>query len=254
MGRLDGKVAIVTGGGGDFGSATCRRFVAEGARVCVADVDQDRGRSVAEELGAAAFAVRCDHTVRAEADAAVAETVSRWGTLTTLFNNAGVVWTGKFDTLDAAGLQRLLTVDLVGMAEMTQAALPALRRHAVAEPHAGAVILFMSSGLGLRGAPGTSGYAIAKHGVTGLMRSLAQELGPENIRVNGLAPGIADTAGMRAAWAAPDEALRTFRERTPLRRNVEPIDIANAALYLVSDEARNIHSVSFPVDGGIYGL
>jgi NAD(P)-dependent dehydrogenase (short-subunit alcohol dehydrogenase family) len=254
MGRLEGKVAIVTGGGGDFGSATCRRFVAEGARVCVADIDEDRGRSVADDLGDAAFFVRCDHTQRSQADAAVKETVSRWGTLTTLFNNAGRVWTGMFDTVDGPGLQQLLTVDLVGMVEMTQAALPALRRHAAAATHAGAAILFMSSGLGLRGAPGTSAYAMAKHGVTGLMRSLAQEIGPENIRVNSLAPGIADTAGMRAAWAAPDEALRTFRERTPLRRNVEPIDVANAALYLVSDEARNIHSVSFPVDGGIYGL
>jgi NAD(P)-dependent dehydrogenase (short-subunit alcohol dehydrogenase family) len=254
MGRLDGKVAIVTGGGGGFGSSTCRRFVAEGARVCIADVDEDRGRAVASDLGDAAFFVRCDHTSRTDAEAAVAQTIYRWGSVTTLFNNAGYVWTGKFDALDTAELQRILTVDLVGMAEMTRATLPALRSHAEAEPHAGAVILFMSSGLGLRGAPGTSGYAVAKHGVTGLMRSLAQELGPENIRVNSLAPGIADTAGMRAAWASPDEALRTFRDRTPLRRNVEAVDIANAALYLVSDEARNIHSVSFPVDGGIYGL
>lgn len=253
MGRLDGKVAIVTGGGGDFGGTTCRRFVTEGARVCVADVDEERGQAVAKELGADAIFVRCDHTVRADVQSAVGATLSRWATLTTLFNNAGIVWTGSFDDLDAETLQRVISVDLMGMVLMTQAALPALREHAKSEPHAGAVILLMSSGLGLRGAPGTSAYAIAKHGVTGLMRSLGQELGPQNIRVNSLAPGIADTAGMRAAWRSPDEALRNFRDRTPLRRNVEPIDVANAALYLASDEARNIHSVSLAVDGGIYG-
>ncbi|HUY56370.1 MAG TPA: SDR family oxidoreductase [Candidatus Micrarchaeaceae archaeon] len=254
MGRLDGKVAIITGGAGDFGAAASRRFVAEGCRVCVADIDADRGNELARELGEAAFFATCDHTdARAAADA-VAQTVSRWGKLTTLFNNAGIIWSGDFDAADDAVFARVLEVDLMGVVRMTHAALPALRDNATRDTQAGSSVLITSSGLGLRGAPGTSAYAVAKHALVGLMRSLGQELGPENIRVNALCPGASDTAGMRAAWPAPDETLRNFKDRTPLRRNVEPLDVANAAVFLASDEARNIHSHSLAIDGGIYGL
>lgn len=254
MARLDGKVAIITGGAGDFGAAASRRFVAEGCRVCISDIAVERGQELARELGAQAFFAACDHTDSEAVANVVRQTVSRWGGLSTLFNNAGIIWSGPFDAADDAVFDRLLNVDLMVVVRMTHAALPALREHAARDRHAGSAILITSSGLGLRGAPGTSAYAVAKHALVGLMRSLGQELGPENIRVNALCPGASDTAGMRAAWPSPDETLINFRDRTPLRRNVEPLDVANAAVFLASDEGRNIHSHSLAIDGGLYGL
>lgn len=252
---LEGKTAIITGAASGIGAASARRFVAEGACVVIADVDESGAGRLAVELGECARAIRCDHANAADCEAAVNLAVSTWGRIDILFNNAGIGWTGEFADCDAATLERLLLIDLAGPWRMTLAALPQLLAAAERNP-AGAALLFMSSGLGLHGRPMTSAYAAVKHGVVGLMRSLAQEFGPRNLRVNAVCPGIVDTQMVRSttgAWGSPEEAMERVRLNTPLRRNATPDDVAAAAAFLCSDLAAAIHCVALPVDGGGHG-
>jgi 3-oxoacyl-[acyl-carrier protein] reductase len=182
----------------------------------------------------------------------VAVAIDRFGGLDVLFNNAGIGWTGSFAAADESAIHRVLDADLVGPMKMTQAALPALRTAAAARAD-GAAIVFTASGLGLHGRAMISLYSVAKHGIIGLARSLALELGQENIRVNAVCPGIVDTQMVRnttGAWGEVDTVLERFRQSTPLQRNAEPIDIANAALFLASAEARMITGTALLVDGG----
>jgi 3-oxoacyl-[acyl-carrier protein] reductase len=253
-GRLHNKVAIVTGGASGFGAETVRRFAEEGARVVIADIDADRGAALVEQLGEEVVFARCDHSRRDDAASTVATATERWGRLDILFNNAAIGWSGGVDDVDDEALERVLEIDLVGPLRMTQAALPSLRASALEAPEIGSVLLFTASGQGLYGTARQSVYVAAKHGVIGWMRSLAQDLGPEGIRVNAICPGISDTPAMRAGTLAvkadPDELLESYRVTTPLRRLITPRDIANAALFLASDEARSIHGLPLVVNAG----
>jgi Dehydrogenases with different specificities (related to short-chain alcohol dehydrogenases) len=255
MGLLEGKSVVITGAAGGIGAASARFFVQAGARVVLADVDGDRAGTLAQELGDRARALRCDHTNPRDCAGAVSLAVEAWGKLDVLFNNAGTGWTGEFASCDAETFERLMAVNLMGPWRMTQAALPHLLAAAEKNP-CGASLLFMSSGLGLHGRPMTSGYTMVKHGIVGLMRSLAQEFGPRNLRVNALCPGIVDTAMARAttgAWGPPEEAIERVRLNTPLRRNATPEAVAATAAFLCSDLASAIHCVALPVDGGGHG-
>ncbi|BBK41679.1 oxidoreductase [Allostella vacuolata] len=251
--RLAGRVALVTGGASGLGEATVRRFHAEGAWVMIADIDAPRGKSLARHLGDGAAFIACDHTDRAQNEAAVAAAEAEFGGLDILHNNAGGPFAGAFETADDATLERVVGVNLMGAMKMTQAALPALRRAGAARP-AGAVILFTSSLQGIKAKPNFSIYTVAKHGIVGLTRSLALELAPANIRVNAVCPTVTETPmlphflpGMADDM---DEARRRFRATIPLGRMPEPEDTANAALFLASDEARMLTGVALPVDGG----
>ncbi|MCC7273769.1 MAG: glucose 1-dehydrogenase [Alphaproteobacteria bacterium] len=253
MSRLAGRVALVTGGASGLGEATVRRFRAEGARVMVADIDAARGAALAAALGEGVRFVRCDHTRRAENEAAVAATLAAFGSLDILHNNAGGPFAGAFESADDATLERVVAVNLMGVMKMTQAALPALRDAAKAR-ESGAAILFTSSLQGIKARPNFSIYTVAKHGIVGLVRSLALELAPAGIRVNAICPTVTETPmlpkflpGMADDMA---EARRRFRATIPLGRMPEPVDTANAALFLASDEARLITGVALPVDGG----
>lgn len=252
MKRLDGRVVLITGGGSGIGAACARRYAAEGALVAVGDINLDSAQAVAAELGG--VAIECDHTRTDDCGQAVAATLTRFGRLDVLHNNAGVGWTGKFDDADEAAMRRVLDGVLLGPMLMTHAALPALRASSLRSGD-GAAILFTASGLGLHGKPSISLYSAAKHGVIGLMRSLALELGAENIRVNAVCPGVVDTPLMRATtggWGTPEQALEMFRGVTPLKRNSTPQDIAASAAFLVSGDARNITGCALLVDGGAH--
>lgn len=250
--RLEGKVAIITGAGNGFGEATARRFVEEGCRVVATDIRADNSQSLSADLGDACVFVQGDHCSDADNRRVVDTAIGRWGKIDILFNNAGIGWTGDFDATDDALLERMLDTNLKGPWRMTQAALSALRHSAADKPQEGSVLLFTSSGLGLYGFKQSSAYATSKHGVIGLMRSLAHELGPQNIRVNAICPGIADTAVGRgtSAWGSPEKVFERLRLGTPLQRLIEPIDVANAALFLACSEGRSIHNVTLRVDGG----
>jgi NAD(P)-dependent dehydrogenase (short-subunit alcohol dehydrogenase family) len=250
--RLAGKVVLLTGGASGIGAACARRYAAEGAQVVIADLNQAGAAALAQELGS--LALGCDHTDAAACAAAVAASVARFGRIDILHNNAGVGWTGAFGGTDEAAMRRVLDGALLGPMLMTRAALAELRRTAGAGPD-GAAILFTASGLGLHGKPMISLYSAAKHGIVGLMRSLALELGGENIRVNAVCPGVVDTPMMRSTtggWGTPEAALEMFRSVTPLKRNSTPEDIAAAAAFLVSRDARNVTGAAFLVDGGAH--
>jgi NAD(P)-dependent dehydrogenase (short-subunit alcohol dehydrogenase family) len=241
---------VVTGAASGIGAACARRYAAEGASVVIGDVDLESAQRVAGDIGGAA--VHCDHTDPAHCAALVAAALERFGRLDALHNNAGVGWTGRFDAAPPAKARELFEVLLMGPIQMTQAAMPALRRSAATGD---ASVLFTASGLGLHGRPLVSIYAAAKHGIVGLMRSLALELGPEGIRVNAVCPGIVDTPMVRAttgAWGATDQVLESFRCAAPLRRAVTPDDIAASAAFLLSDDARNVTGTALLVDGGAH--
>jgi 3-oxoacyl-[acyl-carrier protein] reductase len=256
--RISGKVAIITGGAGGIGSATVRRFVEEGARVGIADVDEARGRALADELGDTALFLRCDHGSADDCRAAVAAVVARWGQLDVLFNNAGIGWTGTFDEVDDSQVAAVLRANLVGPILMTRAALPALRQRAQAlrPQDISPVVLFTASGLGLHARPAVSLYTVSKHGIVGMMRSLALDEGPNNLRVNAICPGIVETPLMYRTMARLGDArtiLERSRQEAPLKRIADTSDVANAAVFLASDEAKAIHGACLVVDGGVHG-
>jgi len=253
MTRLAGKIALVTGAGSGLGRAVAIRFAAEGAKVVVTDVDETRGAAVAKEIGGNAAFIRVDHTSTEQDDRAVAFAVETFGGLDIVHNNAGGPFTGPFEEVDDATLERVLRVNLFGVMQMTRAALPHLRASAKRNP-AGAALLFTSSLQGLKAKPNFSLYTVAKHGIVGLVRSLALELAPQNIRVNALCPTVVATPMLEAFLPGMagdhDEAMKRFRATIPLARMPEPEDVAAAALFLVSDEARMITGIALPVDGG----
>jgi 3-oxoacyl-[acyl-carrier protein] reductase len=252
-GRLAGRVALVTGAGSGIGQAVAERFAAAGAKVVVTDIAEDRGRAVASGIGASAAFIRCDHTVSADNERAVQFAQDTFGQLDIVHNNAGGPFTGAFETVDDAALERVLRINLFGVMQMARAAIPALRESAKKNP-AGAVLLFTSSLQGLKAKPNFSLYTVAKHGIVGLVRSLALELAPQNIRANAICPTVIDTPMLQAFLPGMannrDEAMNRFRATIPLARMPEPSDAANAALFLASDEARMITGVALPVDGG----
>ncbi len=253
MNRLARKVALVSGAGSGLGRAVAERFAAEGAKVVVADIDAERGRAVAAKIGADAAFIHCDHTASDDNARAVAFAVDVFGALDIVHNNAGGPFTGAFEGIDDATLDRVLRTNLFGVMQMTRAALPHLRESAKHNP-AGSSLLYTSSLQGLKAKPNFSLYTVAKHGIVGLVRSLALEFAPQNIRVNALCPTVVATPMLHAFLpgmaADPEEAMKRFRATIPLGRMPEPEDVASAALFLVSDEARIITGVALPVDGG----
>lgn len=253
MSRLAGKVVLVTGAGSGLGRAVAERFAAEGAKVVVTDLNAERGGAVAAGIGAHAAFIPCDHTASDDDARAVAFAVERFGCLDIVHNNAGGPFTGPFEAIDDATLDRVLRTNLFGVMQMTRAALPHLRESAKRNP-AGSSLLYTSSLQGLKAKPNFSLYTVAKHGIVGLVRSLALELAPHNVRVNALCPTVVATPMLEAFLPGMatdrDEAMSRFRATIPLARMPEPEDVASAALFLVSDEARMITGVALPVDGG----
>jgi 3-oxoacyl-[acyl-carrier protein] reductase len=255
--RLKDRVALITGGASGLGEATARRFAEEGARVMIADIDDARGAAVAKSIGDAndgrAAYVHCDHTDRAQCAAAVAQTLARFGHLDILHNNAGGPFAGPVESADDRTLDRVIGVNLVGVFKMTQEALPALRESGK-RIAGGAVILFTSSLQGIKARPNYTVYTASKHGIVGLVKGLSLELAGANIRVNAICPTVTETAMLPKFLPGMaddmEEARKRFRATIPLGRMPEPVDTANALLFLASDEARMITGVALALDGG----
>jgi NAD(P)-dependent dehydrogenase (short-subunit alcohol dehydrogenase family) len=250
--RLKEKVVIVTGGASGIGEACVRRFLAEGAAVVIADIDDARGRSLSAQLGERTRFIHADHTVKEQVDAAVALAESAFGSLDVLHNNAAAPHRGPLDSIDEGTLRRVLDVNLLGPFLMTQAALPALRRSAAR--HGQASVIFTASIQSVMVRPNFTLYGATKHGVGGLVGSLALELAAEGIRVNGICPGSVDTPLLRDIAASTgdlEQGLAAFREGVPMRRLIGTADVAAAAALLASADAAMITGVMLPVDGGI---
>ncbi|WP_322797227.1 glucose 1-dehydrogenase [Tepidiforma sp.] len=254
MGSLEGQVAVVTGGASGIGEQTVRTFVEAGARVVIADVQEERGHHLAEALGTQASFLRTDVAEEAQVAAAVDHAVSRWGRLDVMFNNAGFGGvSGPIDELDLAEYDRTMAVLLRGVF--------AGAKHAarVMKPARRGVILNTASVAGLQAGFGPAVYSAAKAAVAHLSRCLAVELAEFGIRVNAICPGVTVThiftAPMGLSGAAAEAVLpridAALASWAPLGRSGQPADIANAALWLASDAASYVTGQAIVVDGGL---
>lgn len=245
--RLKDQVAIVTGAASGFGAEIARQYIAEGAKVAVADINGAGAQSVAAALGANAIAVTCDVTKRADIDALVKTTVERFGKLDIVVNNAG--WTHKNQPLldvDEATFDRVYDINVKSIFFMVHAVVPLMRKARRG------VILNVGSTAGIRPRPGLTWYNSSKGAVNLMSKSLAVELGADNIRVNAICPVMGATGLLEAFMGMPDtpENRKKFIATIPMGRLSTPLDIAKAAVFLASDDAEFITGVEFPVDGG----
>jgi NAD(P)-dependent dehydrogenase (short-subunit alcohol dehydrogenase family) len=248
-GRFDGRVAIVTGGGGGLGRATARRLAAEGGAVVVADIATDAAREVADELtseGASAIAITADVAEEDAVRALVASAVDRFGRLDVLHNNAADLGLGG-DDLDLTGLEvavwdRRMAVNVRSMMLACKYAVPAMRATG------GGVIVNMASVSGLLGADTNASYGVSKAAVVGLTRYVATMYGREGIRCVAVAPSLVLTP----ALAGIGERRRAqFAAERLLPWAIEPDELAGIIAWLASDEARSITGQTIVVDGGL---
>ncbi len=248
MGRLDGKVALITGGARGMGKSHVRHFVAEGARVVFGDVLDDKGACVADGLGRQACRY-VHHDVTSEADwsAAVATATEAFGGLDVLVNNAGVLQFASIAEMPLADFRRILEVNAVGCW---------LGMKAVIEPMkaaGGGSIVNVSSIEGFTGAAGLSAYSASKFAVRGMTKAAAQELGQFGIRVNSVHPGGVLTRMTLERATAPQAAAdgEAFLKSLPISRMAEPIEISRLVAFLASDDSSYSTGSEFVADGGV---
>jgi NAD(P)-dependent dehydrogenase (short-subunit alcohol dehydrogenase family) len=257
-GRLEGKVAIITGGGSGLGEASCIRFAQEGAHVLVADINQKAAAEVASGLTAAGYSaasVETDVTSEERTADMAATAIERFGDIDIIYCNAGIVGVGNAMDLKMKDWDRVIAVMLTGVWLSMKAVLPTM----VAKG-SGSIVNQASVG-GVVGVAGIFPYAAAKAGVIGLSRQAAIDFASKGVRVNSICPGtvptplVVGTYEQRAGIGVADgltveEALMVTKSKHPLGDLGEPVDIANMALFLASDEAKWITGQSFIVDGG----
>ena len=242
--RLSGKVALITGGAQGLGAAIARRFREEGARVFVADLNAPEGERTAHALDGAVF-LRLDVTSEESWKAAIAAVLERARRLDVLVNNAGINIRKDIEEMPAESLDAMLAVNVKGPFLGIKHALPALRASG------GGTILNMSSICGLVGHKYTNeAYTTTKGALTLLTRSVATRYAKDNIRCNSVHPSTVDTPLVREVLRDPERRAERFGE-VPLGRLATAEDVANAFVFLASDEASFINGVSFPVDGGL---
>ncbi|MER7687117.1 SDR family oxidoreductase [Streptomyces sp. NPDC097610] len=238
--RFQDKVAIVTGAGQGIGEGYARALAAEGARVVVAELNEEQGERVAKEIGDAALFVKVDVADPASAEAMAAAVLAEFGRIDYLVNNAAIFHSMRRDGLTTVPLDylnRFLQVNLMGALHCTRAVVPHM-------PEGGAIVNQSSTAAWLGGGY----YGLAKAGINSLTASLAAELGGKNIRVNGIAPGPTDTDATRSI--VPKEFQEQMTNSLAIKRMGTPEDLAPAVLFLLSDEARWLTGQVVSVDGG----
>jgi NAD(P)-dependent dehydrogenase (short-subunit alcohol dehydrogenase family) len=251
MARLDSKVAVITGGESGIGLATARLFVAEGARVHLAGLRRDALAAAVDELGAGSASWSLtDVTVEEQVASALAQAAEPSGGLDIIFSNAGI--SGEIAPIPEYSTEvfrRVIDVHVLGAF--------LLLKHGLGYLRDGGSVIINSSVVGLISDAGISGYATAKHGQVGLMRTAAKEAAARGIRVNSIHPGPTDTEFQRAietaATGAPaDVAAQLFDARIPLARHACPDEIARSVLYLASSDSSFVTGATLTVDGGMH--
>lgn len=249
--RLKDRVTLVTGGAAGIGKATAEAFAREGARVVFCDVNENAGRVLAEKLGPEAGFYPVDVADRKAVQRWVDEVITRYGRVDVLVNNAGILRDGLLVKMKDGNLARqmaeedfdlVVSINLKGVFNCTQAVVPFMIRQG------GGVILNATSIVGMDGNLGQTNYIAAKAGVIGMTKVWSRELGRFNIRVNAVAPGFTATEILDSM---PEKVLKAMKDRTPLGRMGQPAEIANAYLFLASDEASFITGAVLRVDGGM---
>lgn len=249
--RLKDKVTLVTGGAAGIGKATALRFAEEGAKVVICDVNEEAGQALLPELGPEARFYKVNVADRQEVQAWVDDVVAHYGRVDVLINNAGILRDGLFvrvkdgqlvKQMEEAAWDAVIAVNLKGVFNCSQAVAPVMIKQG------GGVIVNASSVVGLYGNFGQTNYVASKAGVIGMTKVWARELGRYNIRVNAVAPGFIMTEMVQQM---PENILNDMKSHTPLGRLGEPRDIANAYLWLASEEAAFVTGATISVDGGI---
>ncbi len=249
--RMQNRVVLITGGAAGIGKATAEKFVSEGATVIIADVNEAAGMATAAALGHGAAFNKVNVTDRAAVQAWVDGLVERYGRIDVLVNNAGIVRDNQLvrfkdgelvKQMPEADFDLVIAINLKGVFNCTQAVAPVMIKQG------GGVILSASSVVGLDGNFGQTNYVATKAGVIGMTKVWARELGKYGIRVNAVAPGFTATEILSSM---PEKIIDGMIGRTPLGRMGQPEDIANAYLFLASDEASFISGAVLRVDGGL---
>lgn len=249
--RMQDRVVLITGGAAGIGKATAERFAAEGAKVAICDLNAEAGEQTARELGPDASYHTVNVVDRAAVDGWVAAVMAKHGRIDVLINNAGIVRDHQLVRIKAgeppqpmseADFDLVIAVNLKGVYNCTQAVAPIM-----IEQQSG-VIISASSVVGLDGNFGQTNYVATKAGVVGMTKVWARELGRYGIRVNAIAPGFISTEILADM---PQKILDAMTARTPLRRMGQPSEVANAYLFLASDEASFITGETLRVDGGV---
>ena len=251
MGRLDGKVCLITGAGSGIGQASARLFAREGARVVAADVDLDAARATVSEIGDAAVAEMVDVTDEAQTKTVAAAAAKRFGRIDVLFNNAGIAGVGDVLETEPDLFDRVMRVNVRGVYLMSRAVVPYM-----IEQGAGSIIN-MSSCIAEIGLARRVSYAASKGAVLSMTKSMQVDLAQHGIRVNALLPGTILTPFveryLKESYADPEEGMASIRKRQLSNDLGQPEDIANAALYLASDESRFMMASGLVIDGGVTG-
>jgi 3alpha(or 20beta)-hydroxysteroid dehydrogenase len=243
MGKLEGKVAIVTGGSRGQGQATVELFVKEGAKVAIIDVLDEQGQALVQKLGKATFYQHLDVADEPGWEDLTKKVVEKYGRIDVLVNNAGISGVCGLEDGSKAIIQRFLDVNLIGPYLAMKAVFPYMKKNMKGS------IINVSSVSGLRGTCGTGVYDASKWGLRGISKSTAMEGGPFGIRVNSIHPGAINTP-MLNPEGLPIETFSDIWSGIALSRVGEPIEVANVSLFLASDDASYVNGAEIAVDGG----
>ncbi len=245
MKRLQNKIAIITGGAQGIGKATVLKFAEEGATIILWDVNEEKGKALVDELKAKeikAHFTKVDVTKLDSTEKAAKEAVERFSTIDILINNAGITRDASLAKMTVEQWQQVLDVNLTGVFNCTKAVIPFMLEKKYGR------IVNTSSVVGLHGNFGQTNYVATKAGIIGMTKVWARELGRKGITVNAVAPGFIATEMVKTV---PENILKSLEDKTPLGRLGLPEDIANAYLFLSSEEANFINGITLSVDGGL---
>jgi len=242
--RLENKVVIITGAGSGIGKETALLFAKEGAKVVVADVNEKGGEETVAEIkkNGDGFFVKLDVSNREQSKQMAKTVLEKYGKIDVLINNAGIVQDAFVSKMTEQQWDKVIDINLKGVFNCIQAVVDIMMKQGYG------VIINTSSIVGLNGNVGQVNYSATKAGLIGMTKTLAKELGRKGIRVNAVAPGFIATP---MTSAVPEKILEMMKEKTPLKRLGAPKDIANAYLYLASDEANFVNGAVLSVDGGL---